>query len=209
MRPPAACEPPLLRPVLLADADERAHNGHRVVGRAPGACPPVTASKHSRGPFLRRSVLALVVGAAAAAMVTSPAAPVVGQSQAGTIAVIAHPSAGESRLTEAELRRIFTSARRRWSQRAAVVPFNYPPGHPLRKAFDQAVLDLDSDEVSRFWIDQRIRGRARAPRQVPSVHLMQRVIVSLPGSIGYVPADQVPEGVLVLAYVRGAGTTGS
>ncbi|MFW6050924.1 MAG: hypothetical protein ACODAU_07100 [Myxococcota bacterium] len=58
--------------------------------------------------------------------------------------------------------------------------------------------------MSKFWINQRIRGRASPPRQVPSPKLMLRVVERLEGAIGYVPLDMARRGdVKIVAVVRG------
>lgn len=56
---------------------------------------------------------------------------------------------------------------------------------------------MDADAIARYWIDQRIRGK-QAPRTLPSTDLRVRVVVKLPGAIGYVSASRVTAEVRVL-----------
>jgi hypothetical protein len=120
------------------------------------------------------------------------------------LAVIVHSDNALTSVSAAELESIFTSSRRHWRGGSNIVAFNYPPKHPLRVRFDKAVLRMDPDEVSRFWVDQKIRGRRGAPRQVPSARLMVRVVERLPEAIGYVPKDELgSHEVKVLAWIRG------
>jgi hypothetical protein len=120
------------------------------------------------------------------------------------LAVIVHPSNAASSLTAVEIESIFTSSRRHWPGGSSIAAFNYEPNDPLRVAFDRAVLRMGPDEVSRFWIDQRIRGRAGPPRQVSNPRLMVRVVARLSQAIGYVPVQDLgTHGVKVVAYVRG------
>lgn len=121
-----------------------------------------------------------------------------------TLAVIVHPSNSIGSLSGPELESIFTSSRRYWRSGDHIVAFNYPPDDPLRVAFDRAVLRMSPDQVSTFWINQRIRGRQGPPRQIPDASLMVRVIERLPGAIGYAPIDMAKgANVKVVAVIRG------
>jgi ABC-type phosphate transport system substrate-binding protein len=131
-------------------------------------------------------------------------APRLQAADAPPLAVIVHPSNAVSSLSVHEIEAIFTSSRRHWRGGKNIVAFNYAAKHALRVAFDEAVLRMDPDEVSRFWVDQRIRGRASPPRQVPSPRLMVRVVEKLPEAIGYAPMDEIKDhDVKVVAIVRG------
>ena len=78
-----------------------------------------------------------------------------------------------------------------------LIPLNQPPATPARTAFDKAVLGLEGDAVAQFWIDQRIRGQAGAPRAIPTA-LLPRVVSQLAGAIGYVRLNEVAAGVKVV-----------
>ena len=72
-----------------------------------------------------------------------------------------------------------------------LVPFNSQPSTPSRTAFDQAVLGMSPSEVGRFWVDRKIRGQSSAPRSLPSVGHVMKVVAKFPNAIGYVTADQL------------------
>jgi len=73
-----------------------------------------------------------------------------------------------------------------------LVALNQPPGSPARVTFDRTLLGLEPDAVARFWIDQRIRGQGSAPRAIPSVALLLRVLAQLPGGISYLRRADLP-----------------
>jgi hypothetical protein len=73
-----------------------------------------------------------------------------------------------------------------------LVPLNQPPGAAARVAFDRALLGLPPDAIARFWIDQRIRGQGSAPRAIPTVPLLLRVLAQLPGGISYLRRSDLP-----------------
>jgi len=130
------------------------------------------------------------------------AAPGRAWAEAPEIAVIINPARSEERIGADTLEAIFRTDMKTWPSGGKIVPFNFAPKHPLRVAFDRAVLHMSPDEVARFWIDRRVRGGERPPRQVESAELMLKVIGKLEGGIGYVPASEVVDTVRVVARIR-------
>ena len=117
------------------------------------------------------------------------------------IAVVVHPKNPVKALGLDEIEAIFKALRRSWSGGKRILPFNLPPRHPLRVAFDRAALHMEPDAVARYWIDQRVRGAQHPPTQVPSSKMMLKVVLSLETSIGYVPIGEVAGGAKVVAEV--------
>jgi opacity protein-like surface antigen len=70
-----------------------------------------------------------------------------------------------------------------------LVPFNAEARTAERSGFDQAVLGMSPDETGRFWVDRKVRGQSGAPRSLPTVLHVAKVVAKFPGAIGYVPAD--------------------
>ena len=113
------------------------------------------------------------------------------------LAVIVGESSPLTDVSKSTLRRAFLSEP---TVEAGVklLPLNQNPGTPERTRFDIAILDLRPDAMSRFWIDQRIRGQGSPPRAIPSVAILGKLLAHLPGAIAYVKATEVPPGVKVL-----------
>jgi ABC-type phosphate transport system substrate-binding protein len=123
-------------------------------------------------------------------------------SFAGTrLAVVVNVKNPIKTLAKDELEAIFKALRRNWPGGQRIQPFNLPPRHALRIAFDHAALHMEVDAVARYWIDQRIRGGQQPPTQVPDSKLMLRIVSSLSGAVGYVPTNEVSGGVKIVAEV--------
>lgn len=139
---------------------------------------------------------ALLVGAGGLSLATlvSPA-----QAQ-GDLVVVVHPSNRENP-TLPDLAAMFTTRRQSWSGGKRVVPFNFPAKHDLRIAFDKSVLEMEPDDVARYWIDRRIRGGNSPPKQVGSAQLIVRLVEKLDGAIAYVPKSAVTSGVRVVRAI--------
>ena len=118
------------------------------------------------------------------------------------ILVVVHPSVPAEAFDRSALSAIFSMTRRNWGGGLSAVPFNYPPENELRRTFDRVVMGLEPAEVSRFWIDQRIRGYGHPPRQISDPAMLLRLITHLKGSIGYLPAPIADKSVRVVARIR-------
>jgi hypothetical protein len=120
----------------------------------------------------------------------------------GDIAVVVNPSLRAVRFDLAKLEAIFTTTARNGPDGKPIIVFNSPPDDKLRIEFDRVVLRMTPDQVSRHWIDQRIRNGQRPPRQIGDPALILRLVGKLPSSIGYVPRRLVDSTVVVVAFIH-------
>ncbi len=123
------------------------------------------------------------------------------------LVVVVHPRAPTGDLSDVELEGIFLTLRRFWRGSQTIIPFNLAPRSEPRVTFDQVVLQMDADEVARYWLDRRVRGGPPPPRQAPDPVTLARLVARLEGAIGYAPADTPLEGVRVVARVRSGKVT--
>jgi hypothetical protein len=79
-----------------------------------------------------------------------------------------------------------------------LIPLNRGRSVKERIAFDKLVLGMSEGEVSRYWIDRRIRGQSGAPKAIDPVDVHQRVVVKLAGAVGYVRSTEVRDDVKVV-----------
>jgi hypothetical protein len=97
-----------------------------------------------------------------------------------------------------ELRRVFTNADDSAFSGQRSVPFNHTAHSTDRVGFDQTVLHMGPDEVSRFWIDRKIRGMPGPPRAVDSLSQLLHLVSRNSGGIGYARPGQVTSEVRVI-----------
>lgn len=107
------------------------------------------------------------------------------------LVVIVSASTGLTNITLPALRRAFSGAPIDYEAGKRFIPLNAPADAPERVKFDRAVLGMTPDEVGRYWVDQRIRGKTQPPRVIANTQLAVRVVASLPGAITYVRASLV------------------
>ena len=97
-----------------------------------------------------------------------------------------------------ELRRVFTNADDSAFSGQRSVPFNHTAHSTDRVGFDQTVLRMNPEEVSRFWIDRKIRGLPGPPRAVDSLSQLLHLVSRNSGGIGYARPAQVTSEVRVI-----------
>lgn len=146
----------------------------------------------------RRAFLRIAIfGATTSALRTARAA----SAEPPELAVIVHPGVSLKRLTRAQLAAIFTSSRQTWDDGSSIIAFTHTPDSVLRQTFDRAVLGMEPDQVGRYWVDQRVRGGPRPPRQLTAPGLTVKLVAKLAGAISFVPVTMVDGSVRVVARV--------
>jgi hypothetical protein len=122
----------------------------------------------------------------------------------GELAVVVHVSkaATAGQLGAADLQAIFTRRKQFWGDGSKIIPLNLVKSHPARLLFDQVILGFDSDAAARFWIDQQVRGGARAPIEVGTPELALRTLQVMPDAVCYVPANLAGRSGAVVARIR-------
>jgi ABC-type phosphate transport system substrate-binding protein len=120
-----------------------------------------------------------------------------------SIVVIVNKNNPASSLGVSELRPVFQTTKTSWSRGGDAIPFNLPFDNGLRQEFDRAVLGLEPERVARYWQDRKIRGGARAPKQLPSVSAVLAAVAANPGAVGYVNAGDANGTVKVVAKIAG------
>ncbi|HEX3855179.1 MAG TPA: hypothetical protein VHW01_29650 [Polyangiaceae bacterium] len=142
----------------------------------------------SRTPFRRvqKLTLLLALGLLTALVCSLPG---VERSARGAdnvvLAVFVSKDSSIKDLKMTELRRIFTNADDSGFSGQRNVPFNHTAHSTDRVGFDQAVLHMTPEEVSRFWIDRKIRGLAGPPRAVDSLSQLLNLVSHTDGGISY------------------------
>jgi len=114
------------------------------------------------------------------------------------LAVFVAKDSSLQNLKMSELRRIFTNADDSGFSGQRSVPFNHTARSSDRVGFDRTVLRMSPEEVSRFWIDRKIRGLPGPPRAVDSLSQLLRLVGHTNGGMGYARPNQVTSEVRVI-----------
>ena len=117
--------------------------------------------------------------------------------------VIVHKTNPVSKLSREELRPIFLANKTSWKTGKGIEALNLPEGTDTRQTFDTAVLGLDPEKVTQYWIDRKIRGDTKPPRKLPSSASVVRRVATAQGAIGYAVSTDIDASVKVVARIKG------
>ena len=107
------------------------------------------------------------------------------------VLIIAHPSAPYTSVSFDQLKACFLKKRVIRIGPIHLVPVNALMGSELRKAFQHMVLLMDTDEETKYWQDQKIKGGQEPPVESSTPLKMIRGYVK---AVGYVFRNQFKEG---------------
>ena len=142
--------------------------------------------------FSRRRLLAL----SGSAFVLSSTELVRAGSDA--LAVVVAARSTQRTLSLDALRRIFLNKDTNSESGDRFVPINQRSSSRDRLRFDARVLSMTPDQVARYWIDQRLRGK-RVPATVSSLPMLKRALAELPGAISYLALSDVDSSLRALS----------
>jgi ABC-type phosphate transport system substrate-binding protein len=123
------------------------------------------------------------------------------------LVVIVHQDGPVRSVSKAQLEALFKAKAQSLDNGVTAEPVNLPLGSNERAQFDETVLRLRPPEVTRYWIDQKIRDGRRPPQMLPNDAAVVRHVQDRDGGIGYVTAGTDTRGVRVVARIRGRSFT--
>jgi ABC-type phosphate transport system substrate-binding protein len=136
--------------------------------------------------MLKHSFLLLAL--ASLALAAAPA-----QAQ---VAVVAHPGVADASVEPADLVGIYSLDQTRWSDGAAVVPFDASTA--AQDAFYGAI-GQSSGQMKKVWLRKKLSGEGQPPATLGSDAEVLAKVASTPGAVGFVSAAAVDGSVKVLA----------
>ncbi len=118
-------------------------------------------------------------------------------AQADDVAVVVNVKNPVSRLSMADLRKVFSGEKRIWPGGIPVKLILRTPGAREHEAVLH-LLQFSEPEFNRYWIVQIYRGDATEPVAVFSNGMQKEAVISIPGAIALIAADDMKPGTKVL-----------
>jgi len=87
--------------------------------------------------------------------------------------------------------------RRNFEGDIKLVPVNPLGEDQLRRQFEQAVLQMNRDDVNRYWTTSHFQG-VKPPITQASLESVKRFVARVDGAIGYIPRSMVDSSMRVL-----------
>lgn len=115
---------------------------------------------------------------------------------AADYAVVVAKESGISAMEQSRIRDIFLR-RRNFEGSVKLIPVNPLGEDELRRRFEEAVLMMDRDEVTRYWTASHFQG-VSPPTTQASLESVKRFVERVQGAIGYLPLTMVDDSIRVL-----------
>lgn len=117
----------------------------------------------------------------------------------GDVAVVVHPDVPMDDLSLAEVRRLLLGDRQFWSSALPVTLLIRAPVARERDVVLKIIYQMSEAQFRQYWIAKVFRAEvAVGPKIVYSNEMATGLIGTIPGSITFVDAAQVPNGLKVL-----------
>lgn len=140
-----------------------------------------------------------VVAAAAIASAMSVNAFAEGSIGRDGLAIVVHADTVTDNVSMSELRNIFLADQQFWSDRSRIILLVRAPESDERDFVLNTIYQMDENEFRKYWIAKMFRAEVpRGPKLVFSAGMTADLVVAIPGSISFLRADKVPDGVKVL-----------
>lgn len=148
-----------------------------------------------RGDDLRRGLRGLLfLSCVLWATTARPAGPA-----SGSIAIVVHPDTPIGDLSIAEVRKVFLGDRQFWNSNLRVVLLVRAPIAREREVVLRAIYQMSEAQFRQYWIAKVFRAETTSgPKIVYSAEMTNELITAIPGSIGFMPAEKVQQGMKVL-----------
>jgi ABC-type phosphate transport system substrate-binding protein len=122
----------------------------------------------------------------------------VAAAQAEDMAVVVNDHNPVTKMSRAELRKIFAGEERSWSAGLPIKVFVRAPGTHERGALLK-LLGMTESEYEQYWTGQVFRGEAQAePSTLPSNGMQREALIAYPGAVALVSLQDVKAGMKVL-----------
>ncbi len=103
------------------------------------------------------------------------------------IVVITSKKSRINTLSSTELRKIYLKIKI-FHKGERIIPVNLPPNSRVRQIFYEKVIGLDYEQLNMYWNERFFHG-IEPPMVFKSPKAVLKFIQTVPGSIGYVPAE--------------------
>lgn len=115
------------------------------------------------------------------------------------VAIVVHPDVPVDSLTFADLRKLLLGDTQYWPNKARVTLLIRAPVARERDVLLSKIYQMSEAQFRQYWIGKVFRAETAAgPKVVYSNDMAATLVASIPGSVAFVDAAQIPKGVKVL-----------
>jgi hypothetical protein len=117
----------------------------------------------------------------------------------GDIAIVVGPDTPVDKLTLSEVRKLFLGDRQFWDTNHRVTLLIRAPVAHERDVVLKTIYQMNETQYRQYWISKVFRAEtSTGPKIVFSNSMASELALSIPGSVAFVDAAQVPKGLRVI-----------
>jgi ABC-type phosphate transport system substrate-binding protein len=117
------------------------------------------------------------------------------------VAVIAHKSVPEDKISKEILLDFYTGDIRQWSNKEPVVVFDLKPKGDVKDIFYD-YLGKSTSRIKSIWMKNMLSGEGNPPEALESEEKMVEKVAATPGAIGFVSQSKVNAEVKVMEVIE-------
>jgi len=121
-------------------------------------------------------------------------------SCAADIVVITNKETNLDSISREELRKVYLKIKT-FVNGQKVIPVNLPPSSPLRKVFQEKVLNMDNEQLNLYWNEMYFHG-VEPPIVLSSEEAVKRFVKKVKGAIGYIRRENVDKDLKIIFIIR-------
>lgn len=114
------------------------------------------------------------------------------------VAVIVHPSAGVSSLSEDDISRLFLGKSKSFPSGKQAIPINQDEGSAARDTFNEEICNKSSSQYKAYWAKLVFTGKGTPPKDSGDDAAVKALVSTNPDMIGYIDASMVDSSVKVV-----------
>jgi ABC-type phosphate transport system substrate-binding protein len=115
------------------------------------------------------------------------------------VAVVVRPDTPAENLTLSDIRKLLLGERQFWTSNLRVTLLIRAPAAREREVVLRSIYQMNEAQFRQYWISKVFRAEASSgPKIVYSNEMATELVHSIPGSVAFVEAAQVPKGLKVL-----------
>jgi len=120
-------------------------------------------------------------------------------SAVGDIAVVVRPDVPAQDLSLTQIRDLVMGERQFWDSNLRLTLLIQPPSAREREVLLKAIYRMNEAQFRQYWISKVFRAEAVAsPKIVYSNQMATQLVATIPGSVAFIEASEVPKGLKVL-----------
>jgi len=109
---------------------------------------------------------------------------------AGELAIVVNKNNPLDNLSKRDLKRIYLSDMTKWEDGKDILTITLPPASAERKAFQDKVLGMSTDDLAKYLNDEQIKGKNIKASSVQQSGKSAKLFISkVPMAIGYADSD--------------------